>query len=490
MGPRRRRLVRQLGRPAPLPARARRRPRAAHPGAREPARRPLRRRRPRPRRRDDRLRARAPPRAVGRRGRERDRPARRARRPASRRCWSAARTSSPHRACPRTAARWRGCGGTTRRCRGTPPSWSSATSARGEELVDRGRPRRVGAGAAVERRRRAVVRLRPQRLVEPLPLHGPARDIATVVRVDAEIGVPHVAVRRRRATRCSPDGSVVFARLRRGYDGARPARSRRHGHRAGHCRSPRVDRGARRARTARCSSSRARPTAGAGRAPGRPEPGAWSRRCARRATWASTPAYISVPEHITFPQRRRPHRARAVLPARPPRAVRARRASCRRCSWRSTAARRPQRRRCSPRPCSTGPAAGSPSSTSTTAARPATAARSARSCCGQWGIVDVADCLAAARHLARTRPGRRGAARHPRRLGGRVHHARRAGPRRHAVRGGRRPLRRRRPRGARPRHAQVREPLPRRAGRPVPGRRATSTSSGPRSTTSTASPGR
>jgi hypothetical protein len=68
------------------------------------------------------------------------------------------------------------------------------------------------------------------------------------------------------------------------------------------------------------------------------------------------------------------------------------------------------------------------------------------------------------------RPRRRGAAHHPRRLGGRVHHARGAGPRRHPVRGGRRPLRRRRPRGARPRHAQVREPLPGPARRPVPGR--------------------
>ena len=63
--------------------------------------------------------------------------------------------------------------------------------------------------------------------------------------------------------------------------------------------------------------------------------------------------------------------------------------------------------RCSRRRCSTGRAAGSPSSTSTTAAPPATAAPSARSCSGSGVIVDVADCLAAARHLARTRPGGR-----------------------------------------------------------------------------------
>ena len=77
VGARRRRLVRQLGRPAALPARARRRTAAAHAGARHPAGRPLRRRRPRAGRRIDRLRARAPQRADGGRGRQRDRPARR-----------------------------------------------------------------------------------------------------------------------------------------------------------------------------------------------------------------------------------------------------------------------------------------------------------------------------------------------------------------------------------------------------------------------------
>ena len=42
--------------------------------------------------------------------------------------------------------------------------------------------------------------------------YTPGADIATVVRIDAEIGVPPWAVRVRRATRCSTDGSVVFAR--------------------------------------------------------------------------------------------------------------------------------------------------------------------------------------------------------------------------------------------------------------------------------------
>ena len=79
---------------------------------------------------------------------------------------------------------------------------------------------------------------------------------------------------------------------------------------------------------------------------------------------------------------------------------------------------------------------------------------------------------------------------HPRRLGGRVHHAGRAGPRRHPVRGGRRPLRGGRPGGAGRRHPQVREPLPRPAGRARTRRRATSTSNARRSTTSSASPAR
>ena len=99
VGARRRRLVRQLGRPAALPARARRRPGAAHPGARDPAGRPLRRRRPRPGRRSIvcvRERHRGPSAAevdneIVRLDAHDARP--------SRRCWSAAPTSSRRRAC-------------------------------------------------------------------------------------------------------------------------------------------------------------------------------------------------------------------------------------------------------------------------------------------------------------------------------------------------------------------------------------------------------
>ena len=70
----------------------------------------------------------------------------------------------------------------------------------------------------------------------------------------------------------------------------------------------------------------------------------------------------------------------------------------------------------------------------------------------------------------------------------RLHHARRAHvPRR--VRGRRQPLRRRRPRRAGRGDPQVREPLPRRAGRPVARGPATSTRSARRSSTPTASTG-
>ena len=64
---------------------------------------------------------------------------------------------------------------------------------------------------------------------------------------------------------------------------------------------------------------------------------------------------------------------------------------------------------CWPSACSTGPAAASRWSTSTTAARRATAARTASCCTAQWGVVDVDDCVAAARALAERGRGRSGA---------------------------------------------------------------------------------
>jgi hypothetical protein len=74
---------------------------------------------------------------------------------------------------------------------------------------------------------------------------------------------------------------------------------------------------------------------------------------------------------------------------------------------------------------------------------------------GQWGIVDVEDCIAVDEPSRRTRALRRRAAGDPRRQCRRLHDAGRARvPRR--VQGRRQPLRRRRPARARCRHAQVR----------------------------------
>ena len=89
-------------------------------------------------------------------------------------------------------------------------------------------------------------------------------------------------------------------------------------------------------------------------------------------------------------------------------------------------------------------------------------------------------------HLAARGRGRRRAARHPRRQRRRLHHAlrarlpRRLRRRRQLLRGGRR-------RDAGRRHAQVRVALPRRADRPLPGDGRAPTASARRSTTSTGS---
>ena len=79
----------------------------------------------------------------------------------------------------------------------------------------------------------------------------------------------------------------------------------------------------------------------------------------------------------------------------------------------------------------------------------------------QWGLVDVEDCVAAARWLVTNRNA------DPERLmisggsAGRLHHAQRAHvQRRQSVQRGRELLRRQRPRGPRARHAQIRVPLP------------------------------
>ena len=105
------------------------------------------------------------------------------------------------------------------------------------------------------------------------------------------------------------------------------------------------------------------------------------------------------------PHQRRADGPRALLPADQPRGGAARRA--RRPPLLVMIHGGPDRAR--PGPCcssapSTGRAAASPSSTSTTAARPATAAPTANQLRGQWGVVDLDDCEAAAR-LARPSRG-------------------------------------------------------------------------------------
>ena len=198
--------------------------------------------------------------------------------------------------------------------------------------------------------------------------------------------------------------------------------------------------------------------------------------CARLdSTDPPDPAYLPEPRS----DRRCPGRAsgtctRTSTRRRNPDARGARTASCRR-TWCSCTAARP-RTRAGDRSTwrtPTSPAAASASSTSTTAARPGYGRAYRERLRGQWGIVDVEDCVAAAQALVRRRARRRRPARHPRRLGRRLDHAGRAD---HAPTSsppacryyGVAELRRVR-RG----HPRLRVPLPRRAGRPAargPGR--------------------
>ena len=99
---------------------------------------------------------------------------------------------------------------------------------------------------------------------------------------------------------------------------------------------------------------------------------------------------------------------------------------------------------------------------------PATARRTASASSGQWGIVDVDDCVARRALPRRAGPRRRQAPGDPRRQRQRVHDPRRAGVHRR-VRCRLHVLRHRRPAGVREGHPQVRVALPREPRRAVAG---------------------
>jgi dipeptidyl aminopeptidase/acylaminoacyl peptidase len=227
--------------------------------------------------------------------------------------------------------------------------------------------------------------------------YTPGTDIATIVRMDAEIGVPHWQFAAARYAMLS-DGSVVFARLRRGYDGL--ARRDPDGT-VTELDTP----------FSRVTAVRAAPDGTVLVVAGSPtrEPGV--HRVDPTGGVVETlrpprdlgvdPGFISVPEHITFPSDDgRTAHALFYPPAHPER---------------------------------TGPEGelppliveihGGPTSAASPVFSTAVQYWTSRGfavvdvnyggstgygrafreeLAGQWGIVDVADCLAAARHLART----------------------------------------------------------------------------------------
>ena len=179
------------------------------------------------------------------------------------------------------------------------------------------------------------------------------------------------------------------------------------------------------------------------------------------------PAWFSRPEHVTLPDRGPRHghrrRARARLPADQPGGGRTRRRPAAADGRWCTAARPPPPSRCSTWRCSTGPPAGFCVADVDYRGSVGYGRRYRDALQGRWGVVDLDDVVACARHLADS---------------GRVD------PARMAIRGGsaggyttlaaltmrpgrlhrrRQPLRRRRPRRAGRRDAQVRVALPRRA---------------------------
>ena len=283
-------------------------------------------------------------------------------------------------------------------------------------------------------------------------------------QMDAEIGVPPVGLRAVRATPSSTTGGSCFAYARDGLDHLAVRRRRRHGRPTSTC------------RTRRCRSLQA------GGRPG---------RVRRRVGRPPSPRWCAV----TARRRRASRRARGAAPAPRPGHRRRRGSRCPSRSTFPTSGGRtahalfypPTNPEATPPPGERPPLLVLIHGGPTAAARPmlqlGTQYWTSRGFAvvdvnyggstgygrayrnqlrGQWGVVDLDDCEAAARWLGRAGPGRPRPAVHPRRVGRRLHDAGRAGLPRH-VRRRRQPLRRRRPRGAGHRDPQVREPLPRRA---------------------------
>ena len=384
-----------------------------------------------------------------------------------------------------------GCSGTTRTCRGTPPSSSSAPPTAPSTCIAGGagrvgrpadvgrRPARCGSSATAPTSGRCTAERPHER--------GRARRRRRRRHRRAAVGVRPEPVRPARRR---PGASFAYGRD--GADRLAVARARRRACASSTCRYDVVPatctRAGRRGRRASPASPASEPRGPAGRRRRRAAP-----RCSRPARdLGLDPAWFSRPEHVDLPDRAARHRhrrgARAGLPADQP-GGRARPDG----ELPAAAGGRPRRPhlggplRCSSLRSSTGPRAASASPTSTTAAPPATAARYRDALQGRWGIADLDDVVACARYLA---------------------DAGRVDPARLAIRGGSaggyttlaaltmRP-------GvftAGASHYGVADlgalaaethkfesPLPRRAGRAVAGRRATSTPSAHRSTTSTPS---
>ena len=263
----------------------------------------------------------------------------------------------------------------------------------------RGEPARLAGGReeSVSRPRwspegRPALRLRPQRVVEPVP---PRRRPAAAPR-GRGVQRPRLVARGSRATPSCPTGASSPPTSRAAAPGWPCWTGRDSSLSTVAWTSLRQ-----RAAVRRRASSRSRP-----RRPTRTRscgsrcPAGTSKCCGASRTLPVDPSWISVAEPITFATEDGLEAHALLVPAGQPRPRRA-------CGGAPApdrdVARRPDRRHRRPRStssCSTGPAAASRSSTSTTAAAAATAAPTASGCEDRWGIVDVDDCVNAARWLA------------------------------------------------------------------------------------------